>query len=315
MLKLLRVRSALTATEVVIALVILVVLSVIAVPNYYRIRMKTNMELVKQNLRVIGQEMSEIYNQTKRFPASLEEIKNSALPQEISITESLSAIHKKGYDLTYLPSPERTSYMQRAEPFPETKGISGYQCFILDPAGLRDVPCWSGEGKKMEIWGYPYLDFAHLIQFVLTDSELDSEEKATILAGMIEYFTRQAAGNLNGKLNDGQSPAYAFPIFESVKDAFEAIFPKVYDILRDKGVRIYGTFHREPSLLKSGHLELPVQAGEYHVGVQIADVTEELVRDKEFQIFYDYVQKVCSGRTHCNDNLDSWNSHALILSS
>lgn len=305
----------LTAAEVIITLIIMGILAMIAVPNYFRIRMKTNMELVKQNLRIIGQEMNSLYEQTRQFPATIDEIEKGASSQEIAITKSLNAIHKKGYDLIYIPSWERTGYIQRAEPRSETKGISGYKCFILDPLGVREVPCWSGEGKKLEIWGFPYLDFAYLIQFVLTDSKLSTDEKATILAGMIEYFTSQAAGNLNGKLDQDQSPAYAFPIFESVKDAFEAVFPKIYKILKKKGVRVYGSFQHEPELLKSGHLEIPVRAGEYHIGAQMTALAQDFQSGKEFQTFYDYVQKVCSGGNRCNGNLDSWNSQSLILSS
>ena len=315
MSKFLKDKYGYTASEMIVFFLVMAILATIAFPNYFRIKMQVNMELVKQNLRIISQEMNEFYNKNKQFPASIEDIKNSASPQAMSITESLDSIQQKGYEVIYLPNSEQTSYTQRVEPILRMEGKAGNKCFILDPMGVRDLPCWNGEGTKMEIWGYPYLDFAYLIQFVLNDAQLDETQKATILSGMIEYFTSKAVGSLNGKLKQGQSPGYAFPIFESVKGAFDSVFPKMYDILKRKGLRVYGTFLKEPSLLKSGHLEIPVQAGEYHIGAQMTDSARDFEYDKEYQSFRDYVQKVCSGESRCNGNLDSWNSQTLILSS
>ena len=293
--------------EAVITLVVISSLALFAIPQYFRVRRNVNMELVKQHLRVMGQDLNEFYNKNKQFPVNIQAVLNGQSSEELALATSLNAIQDKGYEVRYFVSPEKGTFVERAEPQPGMERMAGNKCFILDPVGVRELPCWSGEGMGIKIGGYPYLDFAHFIQSVLKDFDLKEEQKATILAGMIDYFTNEAVKSLQGNLMGDQLAGYAYPVFQSMKGRFDVLFPKIHDILKTKGIRIYGAYQRDPAFLKSSLLELPVDAGEYQIGAQVDDLGKNHKQD-DIKAFEDYVHKTCSQAHYCNANLNLWGS-------
>ncbi|MBI1977725.1 MAG: type II secretion system protein [Candidatus Omnitrophica bacterium] len=133
-----------TIGEVLITVAIVGTLSAMAVPNFMRMKMNTNMELVKQHLRIIGEEMTQISGKTGKFIAQ-EAWGNGTTPEELSITANLNGMQNKGYTTDqYSTDENRASYQFRTCPQEGMWGISGDKCFLLDPSGIREVQLWEG---------------------------------------------------------------------------------------------------------------------------------------------------------------------------
>jgi prepilin-type N-terminal cleavage/methylation domain-containing protein len=178
-----------TLVEIITTTAIIGSLTAIAVPNFIRIKMSVNIELVKQHLRIIGQEMNEFYNKTKRFPASMNEIINGDSSEELSITASLNSIDNRGYmgeGADYLTTSDQSTYSLKTCPKEGLFGISGDRCFILDPiSGVRVSPPWNAAGVNIipvfVIPGDQTLPF-------LTDPNLTDKQKTEMLSAVFEYW-------------------------------------------------------------------------------------------------------------------------------
>ncbi len=123
-----------TLGEVVIATAIVGTLTAIAVPNYLRIKMNTNMEMVKQQLKKMGTHMNELYNQNHVFPEDVLQLGNGL--DEAAITASLNAIDSFGYTTDgYTTSANRSYYRFQTCP---TSNTAGDRCFFLDSLGTTE---------------------------------------------------------------------------------------------------------------------------------------------------------------------------------
>ena len=104
-------KKAFTLPEMVIAVAIIGTVTAIAVPNYLRLRMETNMEMVKQHMRVIGEKMTEIIGKKGIFPDPNDWPNLTADEDEMSLTANLSAIDQLCYTNTdYTVNTGRSTY-------------------------------------------------------------------------------------------------------------------------------------------------------------------------------------------------------------
>src|SRR3989338_2335449 len=129
-----------TLGEIVMTTAIIGSLAAIAVPNYLRIKMNVNMEMVRQHLKVVGQNLNELYNQSNphQYPQDIETLGNT--PEALSITASLNAIGGMGYtNRTWLTAgTPRSTFSYRVCPGDGLWGIAGDRCFLLNPFELRE---------------------------------------------------------------------------------------------------------------------------------------------------------------------------------
>ena len=162
-------------------------LAAIAVPNFLRIKMNVNMEMVKQHLKVVGQNLNELYNQSNphEFPANIETLGNT--PEELSITASLNAISGMGYtNRTWLTSgTPRSTFSYRVCPGEGLFGIAGDRCFLLTPIELRELMPWEGDGLDMMIVNDTGFLDSLTFSSILNDPTLSEEEKVSLLSGMM----------------------------------------------------------------------------------------------------------------------------------
>ena len=128
-----------TLTEIMMTTAVIGVLTAVTVPNFLRIKMNVNKEMVSQHLRVMGEEMNEFYNHSypHQFPAGIAEIKSGASPEEVSITASLNAIESKGFATEYQTDATRSTYTFTACP---PNSSPGDDCSRVDPSGVATVP-------------------------------------------------------------------------------------------------------------------------------------------------------------------------------
>ena len=136
-----------TLGEIVMTTAIIGSLAAIAVPNFLRIKMNVNMEMVKQHLRILGQNMNELYNQNNphQYPEDILTLDGNPA-EELSITASLNAIDNMGYSdhrWQTVGSPPNDFALRRC-PGEGLFGIAGDRCFLLTPSELTEVMPWDG---------------------------------------------------------------------------------------------------------------------------------------------------------------------------
>jgi len=205
-----------TLGEIVMTTAIIGSLAAIAVPNFLRIKMNVNMELVKQQLRILGQNMNELYNQNNphQYPEDILNLDGNPA-EELAITASLNAINGMGYEITHLTATGGTDFTDRADPMPGMDGISGDKCLIVDSSGIvREINCWSGEGVFTSVLEGSLINQA-VFKAILTDPLLSEAQKMKILAGMfiqmglfLEYTYGKTYGDvpLTIQIPDPDSP-------------------------------------------------------------------------------------------------------------
>jgi prepilin-type N-terminal cleavage/methylation domain-containing protein len=186
-----RQRNGFTLGEMVTATAIVGSLVAIAYPNFMRVKMDTNMELVKQQMRVIGEKMVEIMGKTGQFPEEGNLTQgNETIPEELDITANLSGITNKGYEPIYRLFANGSNYVLIARPRGGFYGISGSACFSTSPAApIAETSCTDATGLTL-LDGYEFnlLGPAHL-SALLNHPTLSREEKIMILA----YYLERAA--------------------------------------------------------------------------------------------------------------------------
>ena len=234
-----------TLGEIVTTVAIMGTLTAIAVPNFMRVKMNVNMELVKQHLKVIGEEMTGIMGKTGQFIAK-ETWGTGTTEDEMVITANLNGIKNKGYDTDqYTTDQNRATYQFRTCPQKGNWGISGDKCFVLDSSGLSEVAPWDGTGMNMYAWGSA--SYGPLAQFLL-DTSLSQKSKIDILTGMLEYLAytvtlNQFQGAMRGAATTppGNLISVLLPFTDVDKSvpAYEALFPKAYEELNKKGIQAY----------------------------------------------------------------------------
>jgi Tfp pilus assembly protein PilE len=299
-----------TLVEIVTTTAIIGSLTAVAVPNFLRIKMNVNMEIVKQHLKVIGQEMNELYNQTKQFPASIEEIMSGASPEEMSITASLNAhldgIDNKGYTLDgYHTQANQSTYTFRTCPKEGLENISGDRCYLLDPSGVREIQPWDGTGVDMLILDSSWFS-GIILDVLLSDPLLSNAEKANILSGMLMGY-----GIYASFLNDPRVMGHLMPaefpsgsglpsLFVSLsaedKGAFEQLIEPVAHRLKESGLNVYLSYeenHRLNDFGQSPGYKMAFDFDDIHsVSTQAVTAYTEYVRNAVFTLNDSYYQSI-----------------------
>ena len=194
-----------TLGEIVVTVAIVGAITAIAVPNYMRIRMNTNVEMVRQHLRKMGQDLNDYNAKNKQFPQSLQGLGNSS--EEASITANLSAIDLLGYTTDdYRPASGLGNYEFHTCPKPGEFGKAGDKCFILTPLGITEEAApnqgggafglsydpWDTSGIGTVVVGSAW--YAELGTAIYSDSQLSHENKVNLMAGLFETYAYNLSG-------------------------------------------------------------------------------------------------------------------------
>lgn len=251
-----------TLVEIVTTVAIIGILSAVAVPNYMRIRMNVNMEMVKQALRVAGEKLTEIMGVQKRFPSDSQVSGGGPMgcdgedagEDEISLTATLSALTPKGYSYDYTTDLDGSTAMIRSDPLPGSFGISGDKCFLWDPVNnVTDISCASSVGLSFSNLGLmpgvmtAGAGFQNLLNILLKDPSLDDQTKIRILANTLEiaaYETKLKNGTIFIPGDPGSIPAFNLLALNQTlsKEARESLvyyLSQISPILESKGIKMF----------------------------------------------------------------------------
>ena len=142
-----------TLGEMVITVAIVGTITAVAVPNYMRVRMQVNMEMVKQHLKTIGTHMNDLYNRNRQFPQDINQLGNTG--EEVAITASLFGIDRREYTTDgYTTGPNLTTFQLRTCPKAGRWGIAGDRCFVLTPLGITEEAIGAGSAA-LNPWDAP----------------------------------------------------------------------------------------------------------------------------------------------------------------
>jgi Tfp pilus assembly protein PilE len=139
--------SALTLVELVVTISAIALIAAITAPQYLVLHRNTNMELVHQHVRVIGETMTQNIGMTGTFVPQNSWVTvpvEGMTPEEETIVASLAKIQQKGYTTDdYQPDAFLANYTFRTCPaiVPGTPvNLVGDKCFVLDPFGVAEEP-------------------------------------------------------------------------------------------------------------------------------------------------------------------------------
>ena len=252
MIKMKRNKRGFTLGEMVTTVAIIGTLTAVSVPNYMRVKMHVNMEMVKQHLKTIGTHMNDLYNQNKQFPQNINTLGSSG--EEVAITASLFGINRREYTTDgYTTGPNLSTFQLRTCPQAGRWGIAGDRCFTLTPLGITEDAAGSaaaafGVGAS---WGnsIPVTTIAGVATLFLSYSaNFTNAERIEMMAAYLELNALQLNRHSDYKIqNTLDGPALSFISFvkstENTKP-FETLLPSVIEALKAKG--IYLTVKERP---------------------------------------------------------------------
>ncbi len=249
-----------TLGEMVTTVAIIGILSAVAVPNFMRIRMEVNMEMVKQALRVAGEKLTEIMGVQKRFPSNAEIGAGATGEDEISLTATLSSIDGKGYTRDYTVDETFSFAMIRSDPIRSPGGgISGAgdKCFLWDPIeNVRDIPCWSAQGMNLVSRGampgqfppFGVMRMENVLQMLLSDPSVSDQRKAELIANTFAVAAYQLDWMKTNPLPGSPVPADAILAYQVYSNAtLAALLPQINQILESRGIQMFAGNSSIPS--------------------------------------------------------------------
>lgn len=204
-----------TLSEVVVTVALVGTVTAISVPNYLRIKMEMNMEMVKQHMRVIGEKMIETFGKRGQFPnPSQWPFTGSFDPDEQVITANLDAIDDLCYTTNqsdYIVNQERDQFVfcSQRKTDPECRWAGSKRFCVhcntqmsqyFAPGVVGQLPEFQpNNGSAMAITGWHSGNFFNPsnMSYFLTDPNLTDQKRVEILTAWIEY--------------EAYSPMYAFP--------------------------------------------------------------------------------------------------------
>lgn len=245
-----------TLVEILTTVAVIGIVATLAIPNFMRIRMNANMEIVKQYMRGVGEKMTEIMGKTGQFPKQENwPLTGSSDPDEQVVTASLSAIDGKDYTITdYATSANYSNYQFRSCPKEGKWGTAGDKCFLCTPSGVTEV-------EKPATGIFSPTDYYTTVSGPSRLSPSQFADTAIMLKWFEEaaYYLEQA--NLNsarhreGMLFSSDIPDYGFDnVPFPVNYGFSGVYPtslrgtsagieqklknEVLPILKEKGIEI-----------------------------------------------------------------------------
>lgn len=151
-------KQGFSLVEIVTTVAIIGILAGVAVPNYERIKLQMNMEMVKQHMRIIGEKLTEIIGKQGGQAPSRAEWGNPTPgdEDEVSLTATLSAIDQKGYTTEeWTPPQENLSdfgYEFLSCPKDNAWGSAGDRCYRVTPNGVEELPPGVGKWMGQNTW-------------------------------------------------------------------------------------------------------------------------------------------------------------------
>ncbi|OGW87341.1 MAG: hypothetical protein A3C35_08675 [Omnitrophica bacterium RIFCSPHIGHO2_02_FULL_46_11] len=269
MIKMKRNKRGFTLGEMVVTVAIVGSITAIAVPNYMRVRMQVNMEMVKQHLKTIGTHMNDLYNQNRQFPPNINSLGSSG--EEVAITASLFGINRREYTTNgYTTGPNLSTFQLRTCPQAGRWGIAGDRCFVLTPLGITEDAIGNaavafGVGAN---WGNS-VPVNIITNFTTLGSSFlfTNAKRIEWMAAYLEYEAVWLNSQSDYKIqNTLDGPALSFISFETPTEnskLFEALLPSVIETLKAKG--IYLTV-KEHTVADSATTVLAVQKALGHYG-------------------------------------------------
>ncbi len=244
-----------TLVEIMTTVVIVGVISSIAIPQFMNARMATNMELMRQQMRIIGQKMNDIMTNKGEFPAEADwPLTGTIDPDELAVTASLSAID----DMCYTTDDYRTSANGKGYRFcsaPKLDACGRWAgnkrfCVHMDskmsalfaPGVVGEVDLWEGEGSSM--WFKQALSGGSILDDFLADQvRFTNEEKTDMIARSLInealYGDYEILSRYESCAECLTTPFSTFLIFESAdKATYDAILPDIYKRLEAAGIFI-----------------------------------------------------------------------------
>src|SRR3989338_2963690 len=256
MIKMKRNKRGFTLGEMVTTVAIIGTLTAVSVPNYMRVRMQVNMEMVKQHLKTIGTHMNDLYNRNKQFPQNINQLGSSG--EEVAITASLFGINRREYTTDgYTTGPNLSTFQFRTCPQAGRWGIAGDRCFTLTPLGITED---SGNGAAAfgvgASWGNSIP--VYIISGINASAsgggllknlaDLTNAEQIEYAAAWLEITALQLNGKSDYKIqNTLDGPALSFIDFKQPgqnSKLFDALLPSLIETLKAKG--IYLTVKERP---------------------------------------------------------------------
>ncbi|MBI4387987.1 MAG: type II secretion system protein [Candidatus Omnitrophica bacterium] len=254
-------KKGFTITEIMITVAIIGTVSAVAIPGFMRIRMDTNMQLVKQHMRVIGEKMQEIYTNKGQFPEENRwPLTGTTDPDEMVITSNLSAIDAKGYTTNEYSRSTPATYQFCSSPATNTAGDKRF-CVHCDPemsalfapGQVLEVPVtpidmspWIGDGANMvydtNFWPNYYADVNNPgNRAVSLFFEASPSNAVTLLTNSL---ARSAYGHdyneslriANGTWQEGRHYSLRIVISSDQEDHYNQLMSQVYQQLESMGM-------------------------------------------------------------------------------
>src|SRR3989344_663034 len=256
MIKMKRNKRGFTLGEMVTTVAIIGTITAISVPNYMRVRMQVNMEMVKQHLKTIGTHMNDLYNRNKQFPQNINQLGSSG--EEVAITASLFGINRREYTTDgYTTGPNLSTFQLRTCPQAGRWGIAGDRCFTLTPLGItEDTPgnaaaafgVGASWGNSVPIGMSPFNTISGGYRLPNQIADLTNAEQIEYVAAHLEVFLLGLHRASDFKIqNTLDGPALSFIDLRSPTGNykfFDALLPSVIESLKAKG--IYLTVKERP---------------------------------------------------------------------
>jgi prepilin-type N-terminal cleavage/methylation domain-containing protein len=247
-------RAGFTLAEITTTVAVIGVITAIAVPNFMRIKMGVNMEMVKQNLKTIHEVMNDLFNDNRQFP-DFSNLGNSE--EEQAIAANLTAIDlMSDYTITdYRLFANNSSYSFTT--CPRNFQTAGDKCFVLSPSGISEIAplvAWDGSNVPMFSWDSMR---PNSIQNFFSDPDLSDEDRLAILTDYLEYSAYQTLERRNyykyEQYDTCRGIRYCYTsdddltgidIFfngsdENALSKYNEMIPNLYENLKERGIHMY----------------------------------------------------------------------------
>ena len=270
MIKMKRNKRGFTLGEMVTTVAIIGTITAISVPNYMRVRMQVNMEMVKQHLKTIGTHMNDVYNRDRQFPQNINQLGNSG--EEIAITASLFGINRREYTTDgYTTGPNLSTFQLRTCPQAGRWGIAGDRCFVLTPLGISEdsvgtgvaLNPWDGTGKPMEAWAPSWISingktYPNAPELILTSKNLTGQEQIELLTnffvvmGYSAFAERVGWSGTSESENEGAIPSLLYTLSKESQSDLTKLMPEIYQQAQKAGLSLYVKEKGEDSIKSYG---------------------------------------------------------------
>ncbi|MBI4387988.1 MAG: type II secretion system protein [Candidatus Omnitrophica bacterium] len=234
-----------TIAEIMVTVAIVGTVSAVAIPGFMRMRMDTNMQLVKQHMRVIGEKMQEIYINKGQYPdESRWPLTGATDPDEMVITSGLSAINAKGYTTNEYSRSTPAAYQFCSSPVTNTAGSKRF-CVHCDssmsalfaPGQVEEVPQGNQPFRIDSYNNGPIVPMTnYTMNYALSDPTFmrdDFKSQMEFIANLDEYSKLSTGAYLN------PPRALLAVSLAGESETFMNAVKEANEDLKNKGIHLY----------------------------------------------------------------------------